>query len=216
VTVPLGIAVPEPVTVTATETGVLSAIEFLPGDTVTIGVALGELPPFPLPVLPLLLGDDEPQPIAARPIVVISIQAVSMCFHLRVRPGMKKTIRASTAVPPAVLNHFEPPKGAVWSSPEVGAVVFTETLAVPVVTVELSETAEPATEQVGSAVAPAGEEASTQLSVTAPVYPPLPVTVTVDVPAVPGAIADGLVADSVKAGGVTAVTVTVAVPVADA
>jgi hypothetical protein len=87
---------------------------------------------------------------------------------------------------------------------------------VPVVTVELRETAEPATEQVGSAVAPAGEEVSTQLSVTAPVYSPLPATVTVDVPAAPGAIAAGLVADSVKAGGVIAVTTTVAAPVADA
>jgi hypothetical protein len=84
------------------------------------------------------------------------------------------------------------------------------------VTVELNETPEPATEQVGSAVAPAGEEASTQLSVTAPVYPPLPVTVTMVVADAPGAIADGLVADSVKAGGVTGVTATVAVPVADA
>jgi hypothetical protein len=41
-------------------------------------------------------------------------------------------------------------------------------LAVPVVTVELRETAEPAAEQVGSAVAPAGEEVSKQLSVTVP------------------------------------------------
>ena len=69
---------------------------------------------------------------------------------------------------------------------------------------------------MGSAVALAGEEASTQLSVTAPVYPPLPATVTMDVPAAPGVIADGLVADSVKAGGMRAVTATVAVPVADA
>jgi hypothetical protein len=89
-------------------------------------------------------------------------------------------------------------------------------LAAPVVTVELRETAEPATEQVGSAVAPVGEEASTQLSVTVPVYPPLPATVTMDVAVAPGVIADGLAADSVKAGGVTEVTATVAVPVADA
>jgi hypothetical protein len=198
VTVPLGVTVPEPATVTATETGVLSAIELLAGDTVTVGVALEGVPPPPLlPVLPLVVGDDEPQPTAAKPMATASMQVASMCFHLRVQPGIKKITSASSALPPAVLNHFDPPKGADWSSPEVGAIVFTETLAVPVVTVELSETAEPATEQVGSAVAPAGEEASTQLRVTAPVYPPLPVTVTMDVADAPGAIADGLVADSV-------------------
>jgi hypothetical protein len=102
-----------PVTVTATETGVLSAIELLAGDTVTVGVPLGEFPPLPLlPVLPLLLGDDEPQPTAARPMAVISMQAASICFHLRVQPGIKKIKSASSALPPAVLNHFERPKGA--------------------------------------------------------------------------------------------------------
>jgi hypothetical protein len=45
----------------------------------------------------------------------------------------------------------------------------------------------------------------------------LPLRVTVDVPDAPGAIATGLVADSVNVGAAVAgVTVTVAVPVADA
>jgi hypothetical protein len=112
VTVPLGVAVPAPATVTATETGVLSTIELLAGDTVTVGVVLGEFPPPLLPVLPVVVGDDEPQPIAARPTAVISMQAASICFHLRVQPGIKKITSASSALPPAVLNHFEPPKGA--------------------------------------------------------------------------------------------------------
>jgi hypothetical protein len=113
VTVPLGVTVPEPATVTPTETGVLSAIELLAGDIVTVGVVLEGVPPPPLlPVLPLLLGDDEPQPMAAKPMAAASMQPPTICLHFRVEPGIKKITRASSAVPLAVLNHFEPPKGA--------------------------------------------------------------------------------------------------------
>ena len=84
------------------------------------------------------------------------------------------------------------------------------------VTVELSETAELAAEHVGRLVAPTGEEVSAQVKLTIPVYPLLPLTVTVDVAGVPAAVAAGLVADSVKVGGTTGVTTTVVVPVAGA
>jgi hypothetical protein len=215
--VPLGTSVPEPPTINATDTGVLTKIELLAGATVTVGVVLAGAPPFPLePVLPLLPDEDEPQPIAMKAMAIANMEAESISFHFRVQPGTKKIRSARTADPPAALNHFESPKDLGCRLPDIAAVVLTETLPVPVVTVELRKTEEPAAEQVGRLVAPAGEEVSTQLSVMAPVYPLLPLTVTTDVADAPGAIAGGLIADSVKVGGTTAVTTTLVVPVADA
>jgi hypothetical protein len=168
--VPLGAIVPEPVTVNATEAGVLSTMEVLDGDTVTVGVAFPAAPPPPpLPVLPLLPDEEEPQPIAANPTAATRTQAASILLHFRVYPGIKKITMARIAVPPAVLNHLDLPKGAGWRPPVEGAVVLTDTLAVPVVVVEPRETEEPAVEQVGRFVAPAGEDVSVQLSVTLPV-----------------------------------------------
>jgi hypothetical protein len=212
--VPLGTGVPEPLTASATETGVLAAIELLAGDTVTVGVVFAGAPPLPL-LLPLLLCEDEPQPMDAKPMANTSMQAPNISRHFRLSPGTKNIKRARSTDPPAALNQFESPSWARRTAPEVAAVVLTETVAVPVVTVELRETAEPA-EHVGRLVAPAGEEVRAQVNVTAPVYPLLPFTVTVDVAGAPAAIGAGLVADSVNEGGLTAVTTTVAVPVAEA
>lgn len=213
--VPLGIMVPEPLTVNATATGVLTTIELLAGDTVTVGVAFAGAPPFPVePVLPLVPDEDDPQPTAVKPMAITSMEADSMFLHFCLSNGTKKISKATTMDPPAALNHFESPKDSGRRLPDVGAVVLTETLAVPVVTVELRETEEPAAEQVGKLVAPAGEDVSVQLSVTAPVYPLLPLTVTTDVADAPCAIAGGLVADNVKVGGATAATRTLVVPVA--
>jgi hypothetical protein len=198
------------------ETGVLTMIEPLAGDTVTVGVVFEGTPPLPLlPLPPLLRGeDDDPQPIDTKPTANSSMQADNIFRHFRWSPGTKKISKARSTDPPAALNHFE--SLTRRRPPEVTAVVLIDTVAVPVVTVELSETAELAAEQVGRLVAPVGEEVSAQLSVTVPVYPLLPLTVTVDVAGVPAAVGAGLVADSVKVGGVTAVTTTVVVPVADA
>ena len=103
------------------------------------------------------------------------------------------------ALPPAVLNHLNRQRRRRLKTLRRQERWWLQRqLAVPVVTVGVRETAEPATEQVGKSVAPAGEEFSAQLSVTVPVYPPLPATVTMDVADAPGAIADGFVADSVK------------------
>jgi hypothetical protein len=106
--VPVGVVVPEPVTVKATETGVLSTIEVLVGETLTVGVVLAVVPP-PLPELPplvpVLAGEDEPQPIRAKPMLAANIHAPRTCFHFRVRPGTKKISRASTPEPPAPRNH---------------------------------------------------------------------------------------------------------------
>jgi hypothetical protein len=86
-------------------------MELMAGDIVTVGVVLeGVPPPPPVPVFPLLLADDEPQPIAAKPMAAASMQAATICLRFRVEPGIKKITSASTAVPPAVLNHFELPK----------------------------------------------------------------------------------------------------------
>jgi hypothetical protein len=212
--VPLGTVVPEALTAIATETGALAAIELLAGDTVTVGVVFEGAPPLPL-LLPLLLWEDDPQPIAAKPMANTSMQAASISRHFRLSTGTKNINRARSTDPPAALNHFESPKWACRMAPEEAAVVLTETVAVPVVTVELRETAEPA-EHVGRLVAPAGEEVKAQVNVTVPVYPLLPLTVTVDVAGAPAAIAGELVADSVKVGGLTAVTTTVVLPVAEA
>jgi hypothetical protein len=167
--VPVGVLVPEPVTVNATEVGVLTTTELVAGVTVIVGVVLAGVPP-PPPLLPTLVGDDDdPQPAAAKPMAATSTHEPSMFFHFRVRPGTKNTRRARTAEPPAALNHPGFPKGVAGRTPVVGGIVLIETLALPVVTVEVRDTEEPAAEQVGRLVAPAGEEVSTQLNATAPV-----------------------------------------------
>jgi hypothetical protein len=216
--VPLGMIAAEPLTINAMETGVLTTIELLAGDTVTVGVVFEGRPPLPLlPLPPLLPGeDDDPQPIAAEPTASTSVQTDKILRHFRWSPGTKKINKARSTDPPATLNHFESLKRARRRPPEVTAVVLIDTVVVPVVTVELSETAELAAEHVGRLVAPTGEEVSAQVKVTVPVYPLLPLTVTVDVAGAPAAVAAGLVADSVKVGGTTAITTIVVVPVAGA
>jgi hypothetical protein len=106
--VPVGLVVPEPVTVKATETAVLSTIEVLAGETLTVGVVLAVVPP-PLPELPplllLLVGEDEPQPTKTKPMLAARNHAPRICLHFLVRPGTKKIRRASTPEPPAALNH---------------------------------------------------------------------------------------------------------------
>jgi hypothetical protein len=106
------VVVPEPVTAKATETGALSTIEVLAGATLTVGVVLAAVPP-PLPelppLLPVLAGEDEPQPTRAKPMQAASIHALRICFHFRVRPGTKKIRRASTPEPPAALNQGKLP-----------------------------------------------------------------------------------------------------------
>jgi len=207
-----------PVTVNTTETGALSMIELLAGETLTVGVPLGAVPPpvpFP-PLLPLLLDEDEPQPTTAKPAPASRMQTPSMFLHFAVPPGTRKIRRASTAELPAALNHSELAEEGCRRLPVVGAVVVTATLAAPVVAVAFSETEEPVVEQVGKLVAPDGAEVNAQLSVTMPVKPLLLCTVTVDAADAPGAIADGFVAERVKVDGGTGVTVTVVELVADA
>src|ERR1700748_3594351 len=101
--VPVGVVVPEPVTVKATETAVLSTIEVLAGETFTVGVVLAVVSPHPPPppVLPVLAGEDEPQPIRTEPMLAASIHAARMSLHFRVRPGAKKIRRARTPAPSA-------------------------------------------------------------------------------------------------------------------
>ena len=115
--VPLGVAVAEPVTVTATETGVLSTIELLAGDTLTWALSWREssssAPPLP-PLLPLLLGDDEPQPTAAKPMAGhqhASSQHMLSTSRVRARDKEDQE-RQHCEPPPAVLNHFDLSKGA--------------------------------------------------------------------------------------------------------
>jgi hypothetical protein len=169
--VPVGTVVAEPVTVNVTETEVLVTIEPLAGETLTVGVVLvmvpPPVPPFP-PLLPLSLGEDEPQPTEAKPMLATSTHAPTIFLHFWVRRGTKKIKRAKTADPPAALNHLEL-LDLGWRFAVVGAVVTTVTLAVADVTAGLSEIEEPAAEQVGGAVAPAGAEVNAQLRVTAPV-----------------------------------------------
>jgi hypothetical protein len=168
---PVGAVVAAPVTVNVTETGVLSTIELLAGETLTVGVVLvtvpPPLPPFP-PLLPLLLGEDEPQPTAAKPMLATSMHTPSMFLHFGMETGTMNIRRANTTEPPAALNHLEL-SGVGRRFPVIAAVVITVTLAVADVTVELREIEEPVAEQVGRLVAPAGAEVSAQLKVTAPV-----------------------------------------------
>jgi hypothetical protein len=108
--VPVGVVGAEPVTVNVTETGVLSTIELLAGETLTVGVVLvtvpPPVPPFP-PLLPLLVGEDEPHPAAAKPMLATRTHTPSRFLQFEVRPGTKKIRRANTAEPPAALNHLE-------------------------------------------------------------------------------------------------------------
>ena len=150
-------------------------IELLAGETLTVGVAFGAVPPpvppFP-PLLPLLLGEDEPpQPATAKPTLASRMQTPSILLHLAVPPGTRKSRRATTAELPAALNHPESATEERRRLSVVGAVVVTATLAVAVVAVEFSETEAPVVEQVGKLVAPAGAEVNAQLSVTMPVKP---------------------------------------------
>jgi hypothetical protein len=94
--------------------------------------------------------------------------------------------------------------------------VLTVIVELAVEVVELSVTEGPAV-HLGKLTAPAGEEVSAQVKATVPAYPPVPDTVRVDDAVEPAAIFPGLVAVIVNAGGpVLPVTVTAAVPVAEA
>lgn len=136
----------------------------------TVGVVLVTVPPPPFPpLLPVLVGEDEPQPAAAKPMPATSMQTPSMFLHFGVRPGTTKIRSANTTEEPAALNHLELPGECGWRLPVAGAVVTTARLAVADVIVELSETEEPAAEQLGRFAAPTGAEVSAQLSVIAPV-----------------------------------------------
>jgi hypothetical protein len=102
----------------------------------------------------------------------------------------------------------------------VAAVEVMVAVTVPLVELELNATVDGESAQLGTSTAPEGDVVSAQVSEAVPTYPPVAVTVTVEVADVPGATAAGLVADKVKvpvpADEDVAATVTVAVPVAAA
>jgi hypothetical protein len=76
--------------------------------------------------------------------------------------------------------------------------VETVMVAVPVGVDALNVTVELLAAQVGKVVAPVGDVVSEQASVTVPAYPPLPVTVTVEVAGDPEVTAAGVDAESVN------------------
>jgi hypothetical protein len=75
--------------------------------------------------------------------------------------------------------------------------VDTVTVVVPVSVLELSVIAAAPPEQVGKSVAPVGEVVNAQVTVTAPAYPVVEATVTVELALPPGTIAAGEVAATV-------------------
>jgi hypothetical protein len=90
------------------------------------------------------------------------------------------------------------------------AVVLTVSVAVPVV-VELVKLIGPPTEHVGESTAPPGADVTLHDNATAPVNPPVPVAVIVEVPDCPGVAIVTAVDASVNVPGVVTVTVTGAV-----
>jgi hypothetical protein len=160
VAVPVGVA-PAPVTVIATGTAALLTIDFDPGVTVTDAVPF--VPPPDPPVLLGTEGEDEPQPTPAKRIAAANMQPHSSSRHLRTLPGKHNTSSASAPDVPAAPNHRAFPTTA-----DVAAVVCTDALAIPVVTVALSATGEPVTLHVGGFIAPAGAPVTAQVSATLP------------------------------------------------
>jgi hypothetical protein len=126
-------------------------------------VVPGLLWPPPPPLLP-------PHP-AKLPSTTIATRTPSIDRQLRRRAGMPMNTRnaSSAPAPPPVQPRPLPNLGQANALLEA-AVVFTVTVAVPLVVPELRFTAELAPEQVGRSVAPVGDEVSAQVSVTAPAY----------------------------------------------
>ena len=91
------------------------------------------------------------------------------------------------------------------------AVVLTVSVAVPVAVVVPAKLIGPPTEHVGESTAPPGADVTLHDNAIAPVNPPVPVAVIVDVPDCPGVAIVTEVDASVNVPGVVTVTVTVVV-----
>ena len=97
----------------------MTAIEVLPGVTVTVGVVFDDPPPPP------------PQPMPAKLPAAISNKALRLFFQRRDGPGIKKRNSAAIAVPPAALYQPEPVDRAARTLALEAAVVPTVTVPVP-------------------------------------------------------------------------------------
>jgi hypothetical protein len=121
----------------------------------------------------------------------------------RCRPaGIPTSTRHANSKPLPAPPHLGPFLNPRRSAAEV-ELVDTVIVAVPLVAVALNVTVALLAAQVGSVVAPEGDAVKEQASVTVPEYPPLPVTVTVEVAGEPDGTAAGVVAESVNEPGVT-------------
>jgi hypothetical protein len=210
--VPAGVLFPVPFTVRATKSGMFTAIDLLAGETVRTGFVLAGLPP------PVVFIETELQPIAENAIAAVRKETLNLYLRFLLLKGTKKITKPSRTDPPAASNHLESIDGGSRRLPAAAAIVFTDAVADAVDTAELKDTEAGVSEQVGTSVAPLGEEVSAQLKLIVPVKPLLPVTDTEEDADAPGAIVNALVADRVKVGVAveTAVTVMGAVPVAGA
>jgi hypothetical protein len=125
----------------------------------------------------------------------------------------KSNRHASSA--PAKICQFPPGRGGRASALDVAAVLDTVSVAVPaVVLVMLTGVVVPKL-NVGGSCAPLGLEATTAVSTTLPVKPPLGVTAIVEVfPVVAPGLMDTAAPETVNERVAAAVTVTEAVPLA--
>jgi hypothetical protein len=129
----------------------------LAGFTVTVGVVF---------VVPTPLGlAVPPHPTAANPNAETSTKTLNIFRTLRQRPGTKNSSSPRVTVPPAVLNHPEFPNRKLAV---LGAVVLTVAVVVPVVVAEVITTLEGPIEQDGGLTAPAGDDVSAHVRLTAP------------------------------------------------
>jgi len=136
-----------------------------------------------VPPLPGLFGavvDPPPQPTIAPVNMATAITANTAGIRRRRFGRRKKKRDAKAMLPPTVRL-----RGRRFSSAAtVLAVLFTVSVAMTAVVPVMDGGV--VTEQVGSSVAPVGVAVTAQLSATAPINPPLGVTVIVDVTGVPG------------------------------
>jgi hypothetical protein len=118
--------------------------------------------------------------------------------------------RVAAAAVPTIQRMFGRRLFVGMKGTPAAAVVPTVSVAVPVV-VALVKLIGPPTEHVGVSVAPAGADVTLQDNAIAPVNPPVPVAVMVEVPDWPGVAIVTAVDASVNVPGVVTVTVTVVV-----